>query len=258
MDFIFVPVVVTAVFYYIQIFMCEHHIITQTITYVPQFHTLVLPVIYLILALRKKHKGGIFVNVLLLLFCLSAFFGLNFMGNFPEKECNSERNLLICFQGRNSEFLEGDVFFDRPEKQKLLSGIGVSEKLFCWHSHKGERYIENVADIDERLTAYTVKKSKVKDKVYSETDIYYIDCFKPYYSSKERLAQSIYDYVSKNSKRAIIFGDLGFPSRGLNYELVKSKFNVLYNSGTYYILSTKNITPISSKKKKDKREIFVL
>ena len=169
MNFIFVPTVITAIIFFIELIICETYITAQFITYCPQFYTFIAPVIYLILALKAKHKTGIIVNLCLILFCCSAFLCYN-TGNISQEKLNIAN--------------------------KINKGTDVQ--------------------IDSRLDCKVYKTDKY--------DIYIVNCNKPYYSSKKHLAQNIYKFVNKNSKNAIIMGDLGFPARGLNYDYMSKKF----------------------------------
>lgn len=204
MNFIFVPIITTAIVYFIQIYICEKSLITQLITYSPQYWTLIIPIIYLYLALKKKHKIGIIVNICLILYCCSAFLCYN--SSFFEEKV---KNVLY-----NNHILSINDNEYKPIKTKEIS-------------------------IDPRIKCELIKTK--------EFDIYYIKCIKPYYSSKFELGDKIYNYVKSNSKKAVIYGDLGFPARGLNYELMTFRFkeHKLYKyfklNDTNYLFTTKNL-----------------
>lgn len=241
MNFFYVPLIFTAIIYYIQIYICEKTAITQFITYSPQWWTLILPVIYLILSIRKKNRIGIIVNCLLVCFCLSAFLLINSIPMWDKT--------VSTIKEKPEEYIS--LHFNES-----LGFIEINEGQNVYFSYKPFNYKVNInkeeTNIEEFEEKYTVKiDNRLKAAKYhtENFDIYYIECTAPYFSQKNGLAENIYDYVNKNSKTAIIFGDLGFPKRGLNYEFISQKFNdcsKLYAYSllqTKYILTTKDLTP---------------
>lgn len=182
MNFIFVPLITTAIIYFIQIYICERYLLTQFITYSPQYWTFIIPIIYLILAIKKKHKIGIIVNGCLILYCCSAF---------------------LCY---NSSFFE--------EKIKNVSYNKQNQTISINNEEYKPIKVKNL-DIDPRINCQYIKTKNF--------DLYYIKSTVPYYSDKYQLSDNIYNKI-KNNKNIVIYGDLGFPSRGLNYQLMNFRY----------------------------------
>ena len=232
MDFIFVPVVFTAAVFYIQIFICEASPITQLITYSPQYWTFALPIIYLIISIKKKSKLGIWVNVFLILFCVSAFLTFNFGESIPKSE---GKNPVKVSMPVNKDNLGEIVTEDFTYK--------ITDMIKCNDNLCAKIPVEEI-DLDTRVSLEKwVIKSEDRD----------IDCYKvkvrvPYYSPKKDMAKLICEYVTENSKNAVIIGDFGFPMRSLNYETMaknckdynKIKKGFMFDK-TCFVFTTKNM-----------------
>lgn len=213
MNFIYIPTVFTAIIYYIETFICEKFWITELLTCIPGWWTLIIPAIYLVLAIRKKHKIGIIINILLIIFCLDAF-------------CDIPK-----------------IPIDRE-----INYTSVNEET--------DRYFE--INYSKDLKKFTVKDYKTKDGEYSidpvmevtfsegkEFDIYHIRNRSMFSGCSPIFARILYDYVTEKGKPAIIYGNFGFPERGLNYEFIKEHFNMIEceTEPGHYILFTQSLIP---------------
>ena len=208
MEFIFVPTVFTAAIFYIQLYICEISPVTQLITYSPQYWTFIVPIIYLCISIKKKSKLGIWVNIFLILFCMSAFLTFNFGENIPKSEDKNELKIVLpeCKDNLGEIVTEGFTY-------KITDMIKCNDNLCA-------KIPAEEIELDERISLEKwVIKSEDRD----------IDCYKPvvkipYYGPKKDMAKLICEYVTKNSKEAIIIGDFGFPQRSINYEVMSKDF----------------------------------
>jgi len=218
MNFIFVPVTITALIYFIENFIGEQYLLTQFITYSPQVWTLILPLIYLTLAIKAKHKVGILVNIGLILFICSAFFGYN----VPFTTNNEKADLSVI--SYNNKPLEINNEIINNKLKHTIDGNNI--------------FISKIKENNTTIDIYNV--------VYNGN----------YYQSRKDFATKLIEYVNNKSEYAIISGDMNFPPRGLNYIKLTDDYNDSFTAfkgfgytnnlnRTKYIFCTKNITPIS-------------